>query len=208
MRRYLIKWMLLLVVVLLAGCKNPLTDHGEDYVSRIYAIYADMPKTALIFFGEKYQYVFPGVDQNLAALLERKGDLGYTIGDEYETESLHMQLSILADGDPYLILFIQFGGETLTDAQRGWLLKHGFEAGGKTGSDGAAMYTYNQQLKGKRYRADNDTSGMLDPLSAGPLRIQGRDFSDDKNPQVAESPVRIGAGDVWYEGRRFVALPF
>ena len=208
MRRYVAKWMLLVSLVLLAGCRNPLTDHGEDYASRIYAIYADTPKTILLFFGEKYQYVFPHVDANLAALLERKEDLGYTVGDEYGTGSLQMQIDILADGDPYLTLFMQFDGGALSETQKGWLLEHGFEKAGKTTVDGAAIYVYNQQLNGERYRTGRDALDRLESLTEGPLLIYGRDFSYQKNPQIAESPVSIGADEVWYEEKRFTPLPF
>ncbi len=208
MQKVVAKWMFLVGLILLAGCQNPLTDHGEDYASRIHAIYADTPKTTLLFFGEKYQYVFPHVDANLAALLERKEDLGYTVGDEYESASLQMKIDILADGDPCLTLFMQLDGGALTEAQKDWLLEHGFEKAGKTTVDGAAIYVYNQQLNGKRYREDRDALGRLETLTEGPLQIHGRDFSYQKNPQIAQSPVSIGADVVWYEEKRFTPLPF
>ena len=208
MQKVVAKWMFLVGLILLAGCQNPLTDHGEDYASRIHAIYADTPKTTLLFFGEKYQYVFPHVDANLAALLERKEDLGYTVGDEYESASLQMQIDILADGDPYLTLFMQLDGGALTEAQKGWLLGHDFEKVDKKTVDGAAIYAYNQQLNGKRYREKPNAIDMLESLSEGTLYIQGRDFSYQKNPQVAQSPVDIDEDGVSYAGKPFVPLPF
>ena len=208
MQKKLTILILLLALPFLGGCRNPLNEHGENYSSRIHAIYADNPKTTLLFFGEKYQYTFPHVDGNLATLLEKKDDLGYTIGDEYAMESLQMQISILADGTPYLVLFIQFDGESLTEAQRGWLIEHGFEKAAKSTPGGEAIYSYNKQLNGKRYRVDSDKLGMLISLSGGTLLVGGRDFSYEKNPQVSESTVIIGVDDVQYKGRHFSPLPF
>ena len=208
MPKNMIRWFLL-IMVLITGCRNPLNDHGADYRSTIHAIYTDNPKTILLLFGEKYQYIFPHIDANLAALLEQKDALGYTVNNMlYGSANLEMKLDILANGNAYLVFFIYFQGNSLNDAQRTWLREHGFKTEKKKSPDGAAIYTFNDQLTGTRYREDHEKLGMLEPLSENPMILQGRDFSYQKNPKVADSPVKIGEDGVRYAGKLFSSIGF
>ncbi len=206
MHKILRRGVFLLVLVLFAGCRNPLTDYGADYSSRIYAIYADNPKNTLLFFGEKYQYIFPHVDANLATLLEQKDDLGYSIGNTYSSANLEIKIDILANKSPYLVFFIYFEGDQLSDTQKRWLAQHGFETQKKKSPDVAAIYAFNDQLNGKRYREDLEKIDMLEPLSETPMLLQGRDFSYQKNPHVTKSPVSIGVDGVRYKEKRFTPI--
>ena len=206
MHKIVVKWVLLFILVLFPGCRNPLTDHGADYSARIHAIYEDDPKTTLLLFGEKYQYIFPHIDANLAALLEQKDDLGYSIGNVYGSASLEIKINILANKSPYLVFFIYFEGNQLSDTQKRWLVEHGFETQKKKSPDGASIYAFNDQLNGKRYREDLEKIDMLEPLSETPMLLQGRDFSYQKNPHITKSPVSIGVDGVRYKEKRFTPL--
>ena len=208
MRKNIKRALLLLMLFALIGCRSPLNDHGSDYSSKIYAIYTDTPKTTLIFFGDKYQYVFPNIGANLAAILEHKDELEYTIGEEFKTSNLDMKISILSDTTPYLTLFMQINSENLNPQESSWLSAHGFKKASKTDANGAGIYVYNQQLKGVRYIMDSNKLTLLSRVSNAPLIINGRDFSYGEAPNLKQSPVKIEQNNVEYNGKIFTPLPF
>jgi hypothetical protein len=198
----------IVLVLALLGCRNPLTDHGEDYSSKIVAIYNDTSHHKLIFFGEEHDYIF-SVDDDLASLIGAKAFLGYHLQrNSMVQDDLDLQIKILANGYPQLVAFILLDGSKLDQAQIDWIRNHGFEAVKKKTPDGNQQYAFNAQNMGARYDARGGESfDLLRPPEDGPIVLQGRDFSYTPHPSLEASPVVIEPDGIRYHGEHFTPSP-
>jgi len=198
----------IVLVLALLGCRNPINDHGDDYSSRIVATYHDSSHHELIFFGERYDYIFT-VDDDLASLINAKTFLGYHLRRNSMTQNdLDLQIKILASGHPQLVAFMLLDGSKLNQTQVDWILNHGFEAVKKKTPDGNQQYVYNAQQTGMRYFAKGgDTLELLQPPEDGKIVLRGRDYSYTPHPSLETSPVVIEPDNVRYHGKSFTPSP-